>query len=85
MNTIERVVVALIKGYRFFLSPLFGSQCRFHPSCSAYALEAIERHGVMRGGWLALKRIGRCSPLHSGGVDPVPSPAEPTRTSTVPR
>lgn len=77
MNIAKRFALALIRGYRFFLSPWFGQHCRFHPTCSAYALEAIERDGIVRGGWLALKRIGRCSPLHPGGVDPLPPPASP--------
>lgn len=66
-------VRVLIKGYRYALSPLFGPHCRFHPSCSAYALEALEVHGLWRGGWMALRRLGRCHPWHRGGVDPVPS------------
>lgn len=74
-KAIEWMVVGLIKGYRLLLSPMFGAQCRFHPTCSAYALEAIERFGVVRGGWLAVKRIGRCSPLHPGGLDPLPPAA----------
>lgn len=68
----RRVLIFFIKAYRLLLSPYLGGQCRFHPTCSAYALEAIERHGAARGGWLALRRIGRCHPLHPGGVDPVP-------------
>ncbi|HHJ14556.1 MAG TPA: membrane protein insertion efficiency factor YidD [Gammaproteobacteria bacterium] len=61
-----------IKAYRFLLSPWLGNHCRFTPSCSAYALEAVERHGLWRGGVLALRRIGRCHPWHTGGFDPVP-------------
>ncbi len=61
-----------IRGYRALISPLFPSVCRFTPTCSQYALTAIERFGAMRGTWLALKRIGRCHPLHPGGYDPVP-------------
>ena len=64
-------LVALIQLYRIFLSPLLGSHCRFAPSCSRYAIEAIDRFGAMRGGWLALRRLGRCHPLHAGGWDPV--------------
>ncbi len=69
----RRVFVWLIRGYRYFLSPYLGSSCRFHPTCSAYALEAIERFGAWRGGWMALRRLSRCHPWHPGGVDPVPS------------
>lgn len=62
----------LILFYRAALSPLLGPTCRYWPTCSAYALEAVERHGARRGAWLALKRIGRCHPWHAGGYDPVP-------------
>ena len=66
------VFKGLIRIYQLGLSPLLGPRCRFYPSCSHYAAEAIDVHGVLRGGWLALKRIGRCHPLHPGGFDPVP-------------
>jgi uncharacterized protein len=66
------VLLALIRGYRYALSPWLGTQCRYTPTCSAYALEAIERHGSLRGGWLSLRRILRCHPWHAGGFDPVP-------------
>jgi uncharacterized protein len=62
----------LIRLYQLALSPLLGAHCRFYPSCSSYALQAIERFGLLRGGWLSLKRIGRCHPWHAGGVDLVP-------------
>ena len=62
----------LIKGYRYAISPILGPHCRFHPSCSAYALEALEVHGTWRGGFLALRRLMRCHPWHPGGHDPVP-------------
>lgn len=62
-----------IQGYRWFLSPLLGSNCRFYPSCSCYAQESIERHGALAGSWLALRRIARCHPWHPGGYEPVPS------------
>jgi putative membrane protein insertion efficiency factor len=65
-----------IRAYRYLLSPLLGPRCRYYPSCSAYALEAIERHGPARGSWLAVKRIGRCHPWHPGGYDPVPAARE---------
>ena len=68
----RRVLSVLIRAYRYAVSPLFVPSCRFHPSCSAYALEAVERHGALRGAWLALKRLLRCQPWHAGGCDPVP-------------
>ena len=67
-----RVLMALITGYRRFISPLLGPRCRFAPSCSAYALEAVREHGALRGTWLAVRRIGRCHPFNPGGFDPVP-------------
>lgn len=68
----KRVLQWLIRAYQLTLSPFFGQQCRFTPSCSHYAAEAIERHGAWCGSWLAIKRIGRCQPLCAGGFDPVP-------------
>jgi hypothetical protein len=62
----------LIRAYQVLLSPFFGRHCRFTPSCSQYASEAIGRYGAMRGSWLAIKRIGRCHPFCDGGYDPVP-------------
>jgi len=67
-----RLLIGLISGYRKFISPLLGPRCRFYPSCSAYALEAIQVHGAGRGIWLAIRRLGRCHPFHPGGLDPVP-------------
>jgi putative membrane protein insertion efficiency factor len=69
---VSRLLALLVRGYRYAVSPLLGMHCRFHPSCSEYALEALERHGAARGGWLALGRIARCHPWHPGGHDPVP-------------
>jgi putative membrane protein insertion efficiency factor len=63
----------LIRAYQLCISPLLGPRCRFYPSCSAYALQALEAHGLMRGSWLALRRICKCHPWHAGGVDLVPS------------
>jgi len=67
-----RVLMAVITGYRRFISPLLGQRCRFAPSCSAYALEAVREQGALRGIWLAVRRIGRCHPFNPGGFDPVP-------------
>lgn len=66
------ILIALIRTYQIALSPLLGPRCRFHPSCSHYALEAIQRFGAGRGSWLAVKRLSRCHPLNAGGHDPVP-------------
>ena len=71
-NPVSRLLSFLVVGYRYSVSPMLGMQCRFHPSCSVYALEALERHGAVRGGWLALRRLARCHPWHPGGHDPVP-------------
>jgi len=68
----SKVLSLLIRGYRYGVSPMLGLHCRFHPSCSAYAQEAVERHGAGRGLWLALRRLTRCHPWHPGGHDPVP-------------
>lgn len=69
------VLLLLVRGYRRFVSPWLGQRCRFAPSCSAYAEEALRRHGALRGGWLALRRLGHCHPFHPGGHDPVPDVA----------
>lgn len=62
----------LIRGYQLAISPMLGNRCRFHPSCSDYAIEALRRHGVFKGLWLAVRRVGSCHPWHPGGYDPVP-------------
>jgi uncharacterized protein len=81
------LLIALLRAYRFAISPLYGQVCRYHPSCSAYALEAVTRHGSVRGSWLAVRRLARCHPWAAGGYDPVPQttskasqPASPHQT-----
>jgi hypothetical protein len=69
---VRRGLIAVIRGYQRFISPALPAACRFHPTCSAYAATAIERHGPLRGIWLAAARIARCHPFHPGGIDPVP-------------
>ena len=69
---VKHVVVGLIKFYQVFLSPLFPSSCRFHPTCSEYAKEAVQCHGPIKGLWLAARRLLRCRPFGPGGFDPVP-------------
>ena len=68
----QRIVLGVIRFYQRFLSPLLGSNCRFYPTCSHYMAEAISKYGVRKGGWMGLRRIGRCHPWHEGGFDPVP-------------
>ncbi|HEX5288647.1 MAG TPA: membrane protein insertion efficiency factor YidD [Streptosporangiaceae bacterium] len=72
------VLVMLLTGYRRLISPLLPPSCRFYPSCSTYALEAVQVHGALRGSWLTARRLSRCHPFHAGGLDPVP-PARPAR------
>ena len=69
--------LAIIHAYRLTLSPLLGRQCRYQPTCSAYGLDAIRDHGPWRGGWMTLRRIGRCHPFSAGGYDPVPPKRTP--------
>lgn len=69
----------ILRGYQLFISPLLGNHCRFYPSCSQYAIDAVEKHGTLRGSLLAIRRLSRCHPWHEGGVDPVPEPRN-TRT-----
>ena len=72
----DRLLIALLRGYKRWVRPLLGPRCRFHPSCSEYAMQAIALHGAARGGMLAARRIARCHPLHPGGHDPVPPPTD---------
>ncbi|WP_149203414.1 membrane protein insertion efficiency factor YidD [Actinotalea subterranea] len=89
----QLVLVGLLRAYQYGISPMTGPSCRFYPSCSSYALTAVQRHGALRGSWLALRRLGRCHPWAAGGVDDVPparhqpscpdhGPAERARSST---
>lgn len=71
-NLGQRVLILLVRAYQYLLKPWLGSRCRFYPSCSEYAVEALQKHGALRGGWLAARRICRCHPYHPGGVDLVP-------------
>jgi putative membrane protein insertion efficiency factor len=66
------ILQSLVHAYRWLISPMLGPSCRFYPSCSAYALEALERFGALKGSWLTVRRLGRCHPWHPGGYDPVP-------------
>lgn len=75
----KRAMLVLLRGYQYTLRPMLGSHCRFYPSCSDYAMEAVERHGAMRGAWLAVRRVGRCHPYHPGGFDPVPEEKQAQR------
>ncbi|GAB4290872.1 MAG: membrane protein insertion efficiency factor YidD [Roseovarius sp.] len=74
MSPLARLLALPVHAYRLLLSPWIGGHCRYQPTCSAYALEALERHGALRGGWLALRRILRCHPWGASGLDPVPDP-----------
>ena len=71
-SMLNRLVRGVLRGYKYVMSPLIGPRCRYLPTCSEYAEEALCRHGVVRGGWLSIKRIGRCNPWGSSGYDPVP-------------
>jgi putative membrane protein insertion efficiency factor len=72
----KRFLMALVRGYQLLISPVLGQNCRYMPSCSAYTLEAMEKHGALKGIWMGMKRISRCHPFHEGGYDPVPDPEE---------
>jgi uncharacterized protein len=72
MITPRKLLMWIIRGYQLGISPMLGPRCRFYPSCSCYAHTAIERYGVLRGGWLGIRRLLRCHPFREGGYDPVP-------------
>jgi putative membrane protein insertion efficiency factor len=76
---VKFLLIALLRGYRFGISPLYGQVCKYHPTCSAYALEAITAHGSIKGTWLAVRRVLRCHPWAAGGYDPVPNNPKMTR------
>ena len=69
---VKTIALLLIRFYQKLISPMLPSSCRFFPSCSEYTYQAIEKYGVLRGGWLGVRRVGRCHPWHPGGFDPVP-------------
>lgn len=69
----KRLLLLLLRGYAYCISPFTAPRCRFFPSCSEYAEQALREHGIARGGWLAIRRVGRCHPFHPGGHDPVPN------------
>ncbi|MDO8960100.1 MAG: membrane protein insertion efficiency factor YidD [Rhodocyclaceae bacterium] len=69
---LAKPLIWLVRGYQLAISPLLPPSCRFYPSCSHYAIEALQRHGPIKGLWLSLRRVGRCNPWHPGGHDPVP-------------
>jgi putative membrane protein insertion efficiency factor len=69
---VKLLFLLLLRGYQYAVRPLLGANCRFYPSCSDYAKDAIERHGALRGLWLAVRRVAKCHPYHPGGFDPVP-------------
>jgi len=89
MNPVSWMLIAAVKGYQWVLSPLKtaifgpGARCRFHPSCSAYTVEAIQRHGAARGSWLSLRRLVRCHPWGDSGLDPVPPPTDSPGTRPI--
>ncbi|MEE9570715.1 MAG: membrane protein insertion efficiency factor YidD [Gammaproteobacteria bacterium] len=82
-NIFARIVVGLIRAYQYLLSPWLGPHCRYSPSCSEYAVQAIRLHGSLHGGWLTIKRLARCHPWATSGYDPVPSSRSDSRQRTV--
>jgi putative membrane protein insertion efficiency factor len=70
---VRSLLIGLVKAYQYLISPFLGPSCRFHPTCSHYTIEAISEHGVLKGGYLSVRRIIKCHPLHEGGHDPVPT------------
>lgn len=81
MNVFQKLTLMILKVYQYLISPLLGNNCRYLPSCSCYTHTAIERFGVLKGGWMGLKRVLRCHPFHPGGLDPVPEKETDTKGS----
>ena len=81
MTPLAHIAAFPVKAYRLIFSPWVGYHCRYHPTCSQYALEALEKHGGIKGSWLTLRRIARCNPWGPSGEDPVPDPAEPHKSA----
>ena len=75
------LIVAVVRAYQYLISPWLGAHCRFHPTCSAYFIEAVQQHGAFRGSWMGIRRILRCHPFHPGGYDPVANNADESRGS----
>ena len=84
MSPLAHLLRGIVRAYQFVLSPILGRQCRFLPTCSHYAMEALETHGGIKGGWLAAKRIVRCHPFAAAGYDPVPGAPAPGKASAPP-
>ena len=82
-DPLARLLSLPVQAYRLVVSPLLGPNCRYYPSCSAYALDALAAHGALRGSWLAVKRVCRCHPWHPGGYDPVPASAAKVPASCI--
>jgi len=83
-DPVRLVLIGFLRAYRLLVSPLYGQVCRYHPSCSAYALDAVRRHGSLRGSWLAARRLVRCHPWAAGGYDPVPPRSSRRRAGSSP-
>jgi putative membrane protein insertion efficiency factor len=82
-DPVRYLLIGFLRAYRLLISPLYGQVCRYHPSCSAYALDAVREHGSVRGVWLAARRLGRCHPWAAGGYDPVPPRMNQAQSSRV--